>query len=64
MKVQHSFIIDITMVAKVYSIQVQNIKCTNCAAKIENGLPSALAPEKVKVSVNVMQEKVNLTLEK
>lgn len=48
--------------AKVYSIQVSGIRCTNCAAKIKNGLTEGLAEPGVKVAVNIIQEKISLTI--
>lgn len=48
--------------AKVYSIQVSGIRCTNCAAKIKNGLLEGLAEPGVKVAVNIIQEKISLTV--
>jgi copper chaperone CopZ len=50
------------MTLKIFSIQVSGIKCTNCAGKIKKALSSSI-PEIVKVTVNVIQEKVYVTLD-
>lgn len=50
------------MSLKLYYIQVEGIKCTNCAAKIKNALVADL-PELTKVTVNVIQERVYVTLQ-
>lgn len=47
---------------KVYSIQVSGIRCTNCAAKIKNGLLERLDEPGAKVGVNIIQEKISLTI--
>ena len=47
---------------KVFSIQVSGIRCTNCAGKIKKALTEGLSEADVKISVNIMQEKVSLTL--
>jgi copper chaperone CopZ len=49
------------MTLKIFSIQVSGIKCTNCAGKIKKALSSI--PEIVKVTVNVIQEKVYVALD-
>ena len=46
--------------AKVFSVQVSGIRCTNCAGKIKKALAERL-PE-AKVAVNIMQEKISLTV--
>lgn len=48
--------------AKVYSFQVSGIRCTNCAAKIKNALHEKLPEPGVKVAVNIIQEKISLTI--
>lgn len=50
------------MTLKIYSIQVSGIKCTNCAGKIKTAIGEKV-PETVKVTVNVIQEKVYVTLD-
>jgi copper chaperone CopZ len=47
---------------KVFSIQVSGIRCTNCAGKIKKALTEGLSEADVKICVNIMQEKVSLTL--
>lgn len=46
---------------KVYSIQVSNISCVNCASALTNLLTTNLQDPFLKVSVNIMNEKVTLT---
>jgi copper chaperone CopZ len=50
------------MTLKIYTIQVSGIKCTNCAGKIKKALGERV-PEITKVTVNVIQEKVYITLD-
>lgn len=50
------------MTLKIFAIQVSGIKCTNCAGKIKKALASSV-PEIAKVTVNVIQEKVYVTLD-
>jgi copper chaperone CopZ len=45
-----------------YSIQVSGIRCVNCASKIKKGLTEGLAEPEAKIVVNIMQEKINLTV--
>jgi copper chaperone CopZ len=47
---------------KVFSIQVSGIRCTNCAAKIKKALSERLPEPNVKIAVNIMQEKISLTV--
>jgi len=47
---------------KVFSIQVSGIKCTNCAGKIKKGLGEGLNDPETKIAVNIIQEKVSLTV--
>ena len=49
-------------VPKQFSIQVRGIKCTNCAGKIKKALSEGLSEPEAKISVNIMQEKVSLTI--
>jgi copper chaperone CopZ len=49
-------------IPKVFSIQVSGIKCTNCAGKIKKGLGEGLNDPEAKVAVNIIQEKVSLTV--
>lgn len=46
---------------KVFSIQVSNISCVNCATALTALLTSNLDDPFLKVSVNIMNEKVTLT---
>lgn len=50
------------MSLKLYYIQVEGIRCTNCAGKIKNALTNDF-PELEKVTVNVIQERVYITLQ-
>lgn len=47
---------------RVHSIQVSGIRCTNCAGKIKKALTEGLSESGAKVGVNIMQEKINLTV--
>jgi hypothetical protein len=47
---------------KVYSIQVSGIRCTNCSGKIKKALTEGLTEPDAKIAVNIMQEKVCLTI--
>lgn len=47
---------------RVYSIQVSGIRCTNCAGKIKKALTDGLSEAGAKIGVNIMQEKVSLTV--
>lgn len=47
---------------KVFSIQVSGIRCTNCSGKIKTALTERLPEPDAKIAVNIMQEKVNLTV--
>ncbi len=44
----------------MFSVQVSGIRCTNCAGKIKKALAERL-PE-AKVAINIMQEKISLTV--
>ena len=46
----------------MYSLQVSSISCINCAANIKAILNNGLMDPSVKVNVNVMNEKVTLTV--
>jgi copper chaperone CopZ len=48
--------------AKVYAIQLSGISCTNCVAAIKKILTEQLHDSSAKISVNVMSEKVTLTV--
>ena len=48
--------------AKVYSLQVSGISCTNCAANIIKILNQGLNDPDTKVTVNVLNEKITLTV--
>lgn len=47
---------------RVFSIQVSGIRCTNCAGKIKKALTEGLSEPGAKIGVNIMQEKVSLTI--
>ena len=47
---------------RIYSVKVSGIKCTNCAGKIKNGLDQHLEGQGCKISVNIMQETVTLSV--
>ena len=47
---------------KVYSVQVSGIRCTSCAGKIKKALTERLSEPQVKVTINIMQEKVSITV--
>jgi copper chaperone CopZ len=47
---------------RVFSIQVSGIRCTNCAAKIKKALTERLTEPDAKIGVNIMQEKISLTV--
>lgn len=47
---------------RVFSIQVSGIRCTNCAAKIKKALTERLSEADAKIGVNIMQEKVSITV--
>ena len=47
---------------KVFSLQVSGIKCTACAGKIKKALGEGLSESQAKVVVNIMQEKVSVTV--
>ena len=47
---------------QVHSIQVSGIRCTNCAGKIKKALTEGLSESGAKIGVNIMQEKVSLTV--
>lgn len=47
---------------RVYSIQVSGIRCTNCAGKIKKALGEGLSEPDAKIGVNIMQEKISLTV--
>jgi copper chaperone CopZ len=46
----------------VYTLQLSKINCTNCEAKIKKHLTEEVTSGLAKVSVNILQEKVNLVL--
>lgn len=46
----------------VYSLQLSKINCTNCEAKIKDNLAKEIKSGLIKVSVNILQEKVNLVV--
>jgi copper chaperone CopZ len=45
----------------VFSIQVSNISCVNCATALTALLTNNIEDRSLKVSVNIMNEKVTLT---
>jgi copper chaperone CopZ len=47
---------------RTYSIQVSGIRCVNCAAKIRKVLSEGLSEPDAKIAVNIMQEKISLTV--
>ena len=46
----------------MYTLQLSKINCTNCEAKIKNNLLKEVTCGLTKVSVNILQEKVNLVV--
>jgi copper chaperone CopZ len=46
----------------VYTLQLSKINCTNCEAKIKENLKNEVKSGLIKVSVNILQEKVNLVV--
>lgn len=46
----------------VYTLQLAGINCTNCEAKIKDKLTKEVKNGLIKISVNVLQEKVNLVM--
>lgn len=46
--------------AKVYSLQVSNISCINCASAIKTILTENLNDPEAKITINIMNEKVTL----
>ena len=47
---------------RVFSLQVSGIKCTVCANKIKKALTEELSEHQAKITVNIMQEKVSVTV--
>lgn len=47
---------------KLYAIQVSGISCAGCAGSITKVLTDNLVEKQLKITVNIMQEKIYLTV--
>lgn len=47
----------------MYTLQLSKINCTNCEAKIKDNLGKEVKSGLLKVSVNILQERVNLVVQ-